>query len=118
MDVYDSGVAIPTAPPVVSIARKAAMSSRAFLFTFFHGGGNVPPQLAIARRLVARGHRVRVLTSSPTPAFLERLAAAGCLVTPYESPAADPSLPPPRGLAFGWTPTVLGMAGLAHRLHK
>jgi UDP:flavonoid glycosyltransferase YjiC (YdhE family) len=32
-----------------------------FLFVLWEGGGNVPPQLGIARRLLTRGHRVRVL---------------------------------------------------------
>ena len=32
-----------------------------FLFVLWEGGGNVPPQLGIARRLVQRGHQVRVL---------------------------------------------------------
>jgi hypothetical protein len=35
--------------------------SRTFLFAMFEGGGNVPAQLSIARRLTARGHRVHVL---------------------------------------------------------
>jgi UDP:flavonoid glycosyltransferase YjiC (YdhE family) len=32
-----------------------------FLFVLWEGGGNVPPQLGIARRLLARRHQVRVL---------------------------------------------------------
>src|SRR5207302_7651967 len=32
-----------------------------FLFVMIEGGGNVPAQLAVARRLIARGHEVRVL---------------------------------------------------------
>src|SRR5438067_3429320 len=35
---------------------------RSFLFTHWEGGGNTPPMLSIARRLVARGHAVRVLS--------------------------------------------------------
>lgn len=31
------------------------------LFALFEGGGNVPPQMSVARALVARGHCVRVL---------------------------------------------------------
>jgi UDP:flavonoid glycosyltransferase YjiC (YdhE family) len=34
-----------------------------FLFVTWAGGGNVPPLVALARRLRARGHRVRVLGS-------------------------------------------------------
>lgn len=33
-----------------------------FLLLLWDGGGNVPPQLGIARRLVSRGHDVRVLS--------------------------------------------------------
>ena len=32
-----------------------------FLFLIVEGGGNVPAQMSIARRLVARGHEVHVL---------------------------------------------------------
>jgi hypothetical protein len=35
--------------------------TKRFLFAHFEGGGNTPPMLAIVRRLVARGHKVRVL---------------------------------------------------------
>jgi MGT family glycosyltransferase len=93
------------------------MSGASFLFAFKDGGGSVPPQLAVARRLVARGHRVRVLTESPTAEFSERLAAAGCVVVPYDPPTDEPTFPPMRGLAFGWSPLILGMDGLAHARH-
>src|SRR5215475_7365465 len=33
-----------------------------FLFTMWEGGGNVTPMLEVARKLVARGHRVRVMS--------------------------------------------------------
>jgi len=45
-----------------------------FLFLLWDGGGNVPPQLGIARRLVARGHQVRVLTE---PSLESEVTAAG-----------------------------------------
>jgi hypothetical protein len=32
-----------------------------FLFVMWEGGGTGPPELAVARRLVARGHSVHVL---------------------------------------------------------
>ena len=38
--------------------------NRRFLFVTFDGGGNVPPALALVRRLVRRGHEVRVLGHS------------------------------------------------------
>jgi UDP:flavonoid glycosyltransferase YjiC (YdhE family) len=38
------------------------MEPRRSLFVMWEGGGNVPPQLGLARKLVARGHQVHVLT--------------------------------------------------------
>jgi hypothetical protein len=38
--------------------------NRRFLFVTFDAGGNVPPTLALVRRLVRRGHEVRVLGNS------------------------------------------------------
>ena len=46
--------------------------SKDFLFVLWAGGGNVPPQLALARRLVARGHRVQMLA----PAVLRDVVEA------------------------------------------
>lgn len=65
--------------------------SREFLFVLWAGGGNVPPQLAVARRLVARGHRVRMLA----PAVLrESIEGAGIAFEPYrEIPEHDESVP-------------------------
>lgn len=45
-----------------------------FLFVMVEGGGNVAPQLGLARRLRARGHRVRVLAD---PALEVEVAQAG-----------------------------------------
>jgi UDP:flavonoid glycosyltransferase YjiC (YdhE family) len=65
--------------------------SQEFLFVLWAGGGNVPPQLTLARRLVARGHRVRMLA----PAVLrEAIEAAGIAFEPYrEAPEHDESVP-------------------------
>ena len=65
--------------------------SREFLFVVWAGGGNVPPQLTLARRLVARGHEVRMLA----PAVLrESIEAAGIAFEPYrEIPEHDESVP-------------------------
>lgn len=49
------------------------MSGR-FLFATWDGGGNVPPVLALAERLRARGHRVRAMG---TDTLAGRFAAAG-----------------------------------------
>jgi MGT family glycosyltransferase len=45
-----------------------------FLFVIGEGGGNVPPQLGLARKLVARGHEVRILTE---PCVKEDVLAIG-----------------------------------------
>jgi UDP:flavonoid glycosyltransferase YjiC (YdhE family) len=65
--------------------------SKTFLFAVWAGGGNVPPQLALARRLAARGHRVRMLA----PAVLRpQIESAGVTYEPYhEAPEHDESVP-------------------------
>ena len=69
--------------------------SKRFLFVLWAGGGNVPPQLALARRLGARGHHVTVLAPHTLQAGIE---AAGCAFLPVRavpdhdsaSPESDP----------------------------
>lgn len=46
-----------------------------YLFTTWDGGGNVAPELAVAKRLVARGHSVRVLAD---PTVEAEARGAGC----------------------------------------
>lgn len=53
---------------------------RRFLFVEWEGGGNLPPALGLARRLVARGHDVRVLSE---PCNEAEVRAAGCAFVPY-----------------------------------
>ncbi len=53
-----------------------------FLFVMFEGGGNVPVQVAIAKRLVGRGHRVRVLADAATE---RALVGSGCEFSPYRT---------------------------------
>jgi MGT family glycosyltransferase len=48
---------------------------RRFLFAVWDGGGNLPPAFGLVRRLVERGHRVRIL-GDPTLADEARLAGA------------------------------------------
>ena len=62
-----------------------------FLFTLWAGGGNVPPQLTLARRLTARGHEVRMLA----PAVLRtKVEAAGVIYEPYHrTPEHDEAVP-------------------------
>jgi MGT family glycosyltransferase len=48
---------------------------RSVLFVMWQGGGNVPVQLGVARRLLERGHRVRVLAD---PAVEVEARETGC----------------------------------------
>jgi MGT family glycosyltransferase len=57
------------------------------LIVSWDGGGNVPPALALATRLHARGHRVRVATS---PALRAGVEATGATLVPYVSVAPIP----------------------------
>ena len=51
-----------------------------FLLTTWQGGGNVPPELGLARRLIGAGHRVRVLSE---PTVEPDARAVGCSFTPW-----------------------------------
>lgn len=53
---------------------------RRFLFVMWEGGGNVPPLLEVARRLVSRGHEVRVMSD---PCNEPEVRAAGCTLVAY-----------------------------------
>jgi UDP:flavonoid glycosyltransferase YjiC (YdhE family) len=53
---------------------------RRFLFSLWEGGGNVAPQIALARKLVRRGHTVRVLAD---PSIRGDAEAAGCEFVPF-----------------------------------
>jgi UDP:flavonoid glycosyltransferase YjiC (YdhE family) len=65
--------------------------SKSLLFVVWAGGGNVPPQLTLARRLAARGHAVRMLA----PAVLrDQIEEAGVAYEPYrEAPEHDEGVP-------------------------
>ena len=53
---------------------------RAFLFVVWEGGGNLPPILGLAHRLVERGHSVRVISD---PCNKQEVQAAGATFVPY-----------------------------------
>ena len=53
-----------------------------FLFTTWEGGGSVPPVLTVARKLIARGHRVRVMSDACNRPECE---AVGAVFTPWTS---------------------------------
>ena len=56
-------------------------TSRRFLMTTWDGGGNIPPELGVAQRLVERGHRVHVV-ADPTIDVPAR--QAGCTFSPWQ----------------------------------
>jgi MGT family glycosyltransferase len=65
--------------------------SKTFLFVVWAGGGNVPPQLTLARRLLARGNAVRMLAPA---ALRDRIEEAGLVYEPYrEAPEHDEAVP-------------------------
>ncbi len=59
--------------------------NRRFLFVTFDGGGNVPPALGLVRRLVRRGHEVRVMGNSTLAA---RITDSGGIFRAF-APARD-----------------------------
>ncbi|MBA2438404.1 MAG: glycosyltransferase family 1 protein, partial [Acidimicrobiia bacterium] len=64
---------------------------RRFLFVLPDAGGNVPPTVAVARRLIRRGHQVRVLGHASLRACFE---AVGCAFAPFRlAPDSDTSSP-------------------------
>ena len=71
------------------------MTRHAFLFTHWEGGGNTPPVFAVIRRLVARGHRVHVLSDLCHRAEAEAIGASfgawtGVPARPDKSAQYDP----------------------------
>jgi UDP:flavonoid glycosyltransferase YjiC (YdhE family) len=88
----------------------------------FEGGGNIPLILPISRRLVERGHHVRILAGPtawaarrPVSArFHERIAATGAGMVPFRASPLDPvdGLMRLRVLVRGWTPwPIAGLRG-------
>jgi MGT family glycosyltransferase len=55
-------------------------ASRRFLFAMWDGGGNVPPAIGLARRLIERGHGVHLLAD---PTLADEARAIGADHTPW-----------------------------------
>ena len=55
-------------------------NKKSFLMVTLDGGGNLPPMFGLARRLKARGHRVRVLTE---PCLQEAVEKQGFTFVPF-----------------------------------
>ncbi len=67
------------------------MKHKRLLFVLWNGGGNVPPMLRMARRLIAAGHQVTVLGNSSLRAPVE---LAGLAFRPFvHGPSHDPGSP-------------------------
>jgi MGT family glycosyltransferase len=80
-----------------------------FLFVVWDGGGTVPPELALARRVAAAGHQVRILA----PRSLQtKVEGAGCSFLAYRrSPDRDPRQPTAKGKAGSPAATVIAASG-------
>lgn len=72
---------------------------RRYLFVVWEGGGTIPPELAIARRLVRRGHEVTVLGD---PCVESDARSAGCEFTPYRRAPHRVSRAPETDLLREW----------------
>jgi len=93
-------------------------ASGRILLAMFQGGGNIPLILPVVARLVARGHRVRIMAGpgvrhSRLPVsttFRQRVGAAGAILVPFPDPDVHPMdpAPPARGLVGGWVPKAFG----------
>ncbi|MBX3220099.1 MAG: glycosyltransferase family 1 protein [Labilithrix sp.] len=74
-------------------------SRRTFLFAMVEGGGNVPAQMSIARRLAGRGHRVHVLGDPSIAIEAER---AGCSFSTYTRAPRHDMRDPSKDLVRDW----------------
>jgi MGT family glycosyltransferase len=70
-----------------------------FLLTMWEGGGTIPPQLGVARRLLERGHRVHVLGD---PTIEQRAEALGCTFSAWRRAPHRTSLDPAQDLFRDW----------------
>lgn len=73
-----------------------------FLFTTWDGGGNVAPVVGAVRRLVARGHRLRVLGDE---AMRDEMEAAGAAFRPWRRAPNRPDRRPENDPLRDWVPT-------------
>lgn len=73
--------------------------SRRFLLTLWDGGGNVPAELGVARRLVERGHQVHVLGD---PTLASAAEAAGCSFSTWQRAVERADLFAADGLQNDW----------------
>jgi MGT family glycosyltransferase len=72
---------------------------RRFLMPMWEGGGTLPPELGVARRLIARGHAVHVLGDHTV---IEQAVAAGCSFSPWRRAPHRTSLDPAQDPIKDW----------------
>ena len=70
-----------------------------FLMPMWEGGGTIPPQLGVARRLIEAGHEVRVVAD---PTIEGEARAAGCGFTPWRRAPHRTSLDTSQDLMRDW----------------
>lgn len=62
-------------------------ATQSFLLATFEGGGSVPPMIGVAEKLIARGHRVRVMSDACNRPEVE---AAGAAFVPWTRAPSKP----------------------------
>ena len=67
------------------------MTNHSYLFALVDGGGTVPPELGVVRRLVERGHRVTVLAED---SMADDVRATGATLRPWTSAPNRPDRKP------------------------
>ncbi|AXV09640.1 glycosyltransferase, MGT family [Euzebya pacifica] len=77
-------------------------TSRRFLLAMWEGGGTLPPELGLARLLLARGHDVHVLAD---PTVEDDALAAGCVFHPWRRAPHRTTLDPAEDLLRDWEVT-------------
>jgi hypothetical protein len=75
------------------------MMDRHYLFEMWEGGGNVPPMLGVAQRLIARGPTVTVLGDPTIQVEAERF---GCRFMPWRRAPHRTTLRPEDDLLRDW----------------
>ena len=91
------------------------VTRKRFLFVLWEGGGTNPPELAIAARLVARGHAVRALGD---PCIEPDALAAGASFVPYREAPHRTTRTPESEIIRDWGATTpLGAFARARDRH-
>lgn len=74
-------------------------TQQSYLLVMWEGGGTVPPELGVARRLISAGHDVHVLGD---PTIAERAKRAGCGFTAWTTAPHRTSLSPDNDIFRDW----------------